>query len=88
MTNLEYAAKNYPNVLIDLIVNRDEKLAVDTSSDDGKYKVCKCSDIISCADCKFNCSYSMCEDLAVDWLREEYKEINNTSDNDEGGISW
>lgn len=88
MTNLEYMAKYYPDTLIDLAVNGG-KLAIDISSDDGD-KICECSDI-SCDDCRFNRMDKSCEELAEKWFKEEYDgtiDTSNTSDNNEGGISW
>lgn len=89
MTNLEYMVKYYPDMLIDLATN-GEKLAIDISSDDGD-KVCDCAEL-NCSDCKFDRSDKSCEDLAADWLRAKYDGIivnsDDTSNDDEGGISW
>ena len=87
MTNLEYMVKYYPDLLIALATNSGQKLAINISSSDGKEKICECSDI-NCSDCKFNISSRSCEDLGEEWFKEEYKGIIESSDNDEGGISW
>jgi len=90
VTNLEYMTKYYPDMLINLATNSGDKLAIDISYDDGD-KICECSDV-NCSDCRFNRSDKSCEDLAADWLRAKYDGIivnsDDTSDNDEGGISW
>lgn len=88
MTNLEYMAKYYPDTLIDLAIN-GEKLAIDISSNDGD-RICECSDV-NCSDCRFNKPDKTCEELAEKWFKEEYDGTINTSetsDSNEGGISW
>lgn len=88
MTNLEYMAKYYPDTLIDLATNGG-KLAIDISSDDGD-RICECSDV-NCSDCRFNKPDKSCEELAEKWFKEEYDgtiDTSETSDNNEGGISW
>lgn len=87
MTNLEYAVKCYPDLIINLATNSGQRLAIDVSSDDGKCRLCECSDI-SCCDCKFNRSDRSCEDLGEEWFKAEYNGTIDSSDNDEGGISW
>lgn len=90
MTNLEYAVKYYPDLIIELATNSSQKLAIDVSSDDGKYRLCECSDI-HCDDCLFNRGNRSCEELAEKWFKEEYDGTINTSetsDSNEGGISW
>lgn len=89
MTNFEYATKYYPNLLISLVTDSSQKLAIDISSDDG-YRMCKCSDI-NCGDCLFNRPDKTCEELSEEWFRDEYNgtiDTPDTSSNNEGGISW
>lgn len=86
MTNLEYMTKYCPDTLINLATRSSEKLAIDISSN-GEDKICDCGEI-GCSDCKFNRMDKSCEDLAADWLREKYYGVINSSDDNEGGISW
>jgi len=95
VTNFEYYAKLYPEIMIELLSNNRNHNKLAFNIDENKPVACyNMGSYESCSRCKFSNGGSddmHCEERIKQWLEAPYDGTNNTSDemhDSQGGITW